>query len=46
MAKNKRELLRDSVLVYVELENELQKVELQMYKEDFHEPDQYDCVSK
>jgi len=31
-----RDLLRDSILVYVELGNKLKKVELQIYKEDFH----------
>ena len=31
-----RDLLRDSILVFVELGNKLKKVELQIYKEDFH----------
>eukprot|EP00485_Elphidium_margaritaceum_P002331 CAMPEP_0202686960 /NCGR_PEP_ID=MMETSP1385-20130828/2697_1 /ASSEMBLY_ACC=CAM_ASM_000861 /TAXON_ID=933848 /ORGANISM="Elphidium margaritaceum" /LENGTH=767 /DNA_ID=CAMNT_0049341651 /DNA_START=114 /DNA_END=2417 /DNA_ORIENTATION=+ len=31
-----RDLLRDSILVYVELGNKLKKVELQIYKDDFH----------
>eukprot|EP01084_Bolivina_argentea_P078871 143124_1 len=31
-----RELLKGSILVFIELGNKLKKVELQLYKEDFH----------